>query len=447
MKFFVNNGRQGRMIKASSSLQDLRRRLYVKAKAESTWRFWGLYVHVCKRETLREAYRLAKRNNGAPGIDGVTFEAIEAEGVEGFLEQLREELVQRSYRPQRARKVEISKGGGKVRLLSIPSIRDRVVQGALKLILEPIFEADFQAGSFGYRPKKSAHAAIRRVTEAIVSGKTYVIDLDLRSYFDTVRHHIVLEKVARRVRDKEVLWLLRLLLKASGKQGVPQGGVISPLLSNVYLNEADKMLERAKEVTRQGQWMGIEYARFADDLVILVDSHPRQRWLRQAVEKRLREEFAKLQVEVNEDKSHRVELEQGESFGFLGFEFRRIRSRRGRWMPLCVPKGKKRTALLRKLKKIFRSFRSQSLNGLIEAINPILRGWVKYFAIGHSSRCFSYIRNWVEKKIRRHLGRARQRQGFGWKRWSRAWLYQTLGLFNEYRVAYRQSCTVVAPCE
>ena len=208
------------------------------------------------------------------------FEAIETEGVEEFLEQLRKELLQRSYQPQRARKVEIPKEGGKVRLLSIPSIRDRVVQGALKLILEPIFEADFQAGSFGYRPKKSAHAAIRRVTEAIVSGKTYVIDLDLRSYFDTVRHHIVLEKVARRVRDEEVLWLLRLLLKASGKQGVPQGGVISPLLSNVYLNEVDQMLERAKEVTRQGQWVGVEYARFADDLVILVDSHPRQRWLR-----------------------------------------------------------------------------------------------------------------------------------------------------------------------
>ena len=341
------------MIKASSSLQDLRRRLYVKAKAESTWCFWGLYAHVCKRETLREAYRLAKRNNGAPGIDGVRFEAIEAEGAEGFLEQLREELVQRSYRPQRARKVEIPKEEGKVRLLSIPSIRDRVVQGALKLILEPIFEADFQAGSFGYRPKKSAHAAIRRVTEAIVSGKTYVIDLDLRSYFDTVRHHIVLEKVARRVRDEEVLWLLRLLLKASGKQGVPQGGVISPLLSNVYLNEVDQMLERAKEVTRQGQWVGVEYARFADDLVILVDSHPRQRWLRQAVEKRLREEFAKLQVEVNEDKSHRVELEQGESFGFLGFEFRRIRSRRGRWMLLYVPKGKKRTASPRRSSEAF----------------------------------------------------------------------------------------------
>ena len=215
-------------------------------------------VHVCKRETLREAYRLAKRNNGAAGIDGVTFEAVEAEGIEEFLEQLREELVQRSYRPQRARKVEIPKEGGKVRQLSIPSIRDRVVQGALKLILEPIFEADFQGGSFGYRPKKSAHAAIRRVTDAIVSGKTYVIDLDLRSYFDTVRHHVVLEKVARRVRDDKVLWLLRLLLKASGKQGVPQGGVISPLLSNLYLNEVEKMLEKAKEVTRQGRRERIE---------------------------------------------------------------------------------------------------------------------------------------------------------------------------------------------
>jgi len=134
---------------------------------------------------------------------------------------------------------------------------------------------------------------------------TYVVDLDLRAYFDTVRHQIVLKKVARRVNDAKVLWLLKLLLKASGKQGVPQGGVISPLLSNVYLNEVDKMLERAKEVTRQGQWMRVEYARFADDLVVLVDAHPRQAWLRKAVEKRLREELAKLQVEVNEEKSRR----------------------------------------------------------------------------------------------------------------------------------------------
>ena len=426
------------MIKAPFKLQDLRRRLYVKAKAEPTWRFWGLYVHVCKRETLWEAYQLARENDGAPGIDGVTFQAIEAGGLERFLEQLREELVKRSYRPRRLRKVKIPKEGGKTRQLSIPCIRDRVVQGALKLILEPIFDADFQPGSFGYRPKKSAHAALQRVSEAILRRLTCVIDFDLRAYFDTVRHHLLVEKVARRVSDAQVLWLLKLLLKASGKQGVPQGGVISPLLSNLYLNEVDKMLEKAKEVTREGPWMRVEYAWFADDMVILVGGHPRQAWLRKAVEKRLREELAKLQVEVNEEKSRRVDLQQGESFGFLGFEFRRIRSRRGRWMPLRTPRGKKRTALLRKLKLIFRSHRSQPVRDLIEQINPILRGWVNYFAAGHSSRCFSYIRNWVEKRIRSHLARARQRPGFGWKRWSSEWLYGTLGLFNEYRVAYQQ---------
>ena len=395
-----------------------------------------MYVHVCKRETLSEAYQLAKSNGGAPGIDGVTFEAIEAEGIEGFLDRLREELEQRSYRPQRARKVEIPKEGGKVRQLSIPSIRDRVVQGALKLILEPIFEADFQPGSFGYRPKKTAHAALRRVAEAIIEGKTYIIDFDLRSYFDTVRHHILLAKVAQRISDEEVLWLLRMILKASGKQGVPQGGVISPMLSNLYLNEVDRMLERAKAVTSQGGRAGIEYARFADDLVVLVSSDPRHGWLREAVEKRLREEFAKLEVEVNEEKSRKVDLTQGESFGFLGFDFRRIRSRRGRWMPLRTPKGKKRTALLRKLKEVFRRHRSRPVGGLIAEINPILRGWVNYFACGHSSRCFSYIRDWVDKKIRRHLARACQRRGHGWKRWSKEWLYGTLGLFHEYRVSY-----------
>jgi len=245
-----------------------------------------------------------------------------------------------------------------------------------------------------------------------------------------------LEKVARRVNDPEILGLLKLLLKVSGKQGVPQGGVISPLLSNVYLNEVDKMLERAKEVTRQGRWMHVEYARFADDLVVLVHAHPRQAWLRKAVEKRLREELAKLQVEVNEEKSRRVDLQQGDSFGFLGFEFRRIRSRWGRWMPLYTPRAKKRTALLRQLKLIFRSFRSQPVQGLIAQINPILRGWVNYFAAGHSSRCFSYLRSWVEQKIRRHLARAGQRQGLGWKRWRREWLYDTLGLFDGYRVVY-----------
>src|SRR5262245_45012011 len=173
------------MTKASIDLQDLRRRLYVKAKAETSWRCWGLYVHVCKMETLRQAYALAKENDGAPGIDGITFEAIEAQGVDAFLEKIRDELAQRTYKPLPARKKEIPKDDGKVRVLSIPAIRDRVVQGALKLILEPIFEADFQPGSFGYRRKKTAHEAVERVAEAIVRHKTRVIDLDLRSYLTT----------------------------------------------------------------------------------------------------------------------------------------------------------------------------------------------------------------------------------------------------------------------
>lgn len=424
------------MIKAPIELQDLRRKIYAKAKADASWRFWGLYVHVCKMDTLRAAYEKAKENDGAPGIDGVTFEAIEERGVEGFLEQIRDELTQRTYIPLRPRRQEIPKDGGKVRVLSIPCIRDRVVQGALKLIVEPIFEADFQSGSYGYRLKRTAHEAINRVAQAIVQRKTRVIDIDLRSYFDGVRHDVLLAKVARRIDDDDVMHLLNLILKASGKRGVPQGGVISPVLSNLYLNEVDRMLERAIESTRCGKYTFVEYVRFADDLVILIDAHPQHDWLMKAVDKRLREELAKLDVQINEEKSRVVNLERGESFGFLGFDFRRVRSLQGAWRPQYTPKRKKRTALLREIKEVFRRYRSQPVARVIEIINPMLRGWVNYFAIGHSGRCFRYVKDWVAKKVRRHMMQARGRKGFGWKRWSTQWLYQTLGLFNDYRIRY-----------
>jgi RNA-directed DNA polymerase len=436
---------RGEMTKAPISLQDLRRSLYVQAKAEPAWRFWGLYIHVCKMETLHEAYRMAKSNNGAPGMDGVTFEAIEESGEEGFLKQIRDELVTHTYRPMQARRKEIPKDGGKVRVLSIPAIRDRVVQGAMKLILEPIFEADFKSGSYGYRPKRTAHQAVNRVAQAIVEEKTRVIDIDLSAYFDNVQHYRLLEKVARRVQDDEVMRLLKTMLKATGKKGVPQGGVISPLLSNVYLTEVDRMLEKAITTTRRGQYTHVQYARFADDLVILVDSHPRHDWLVRAVEMRLREELAKLRVAINEEKSRMVDLSKGEKFSFLGFEFRRIMSRNKKWRAHFAPKLKKRTALLAKLREIFRRFASQPVGRVIELINPILRGWVNYFAVGHSSRCFSMIEDWVEKKIRRHLMRVRQRQGFGWKRWSSQWLYETLGLFHEYRVQRGRSAAKALP--
>ena len=422
------------MTKAPISLQDLRRSLYVKAKAEPAWRFWGLYVHICKMETLWKAYQMAKSNNGAPGIDGVTFAAIEESGPETFLRQIRDELVANTYRPMPARKKEIPKDGGKVRVLSIPAIRDRVVQGALKLILEPIFEADFQPGSYGYRPKRTAHQAVNRVAQAIVEEKTRIIDIDLRAYFDNVQHYLLLEKVARRVQDAAVMGLLKMILKATGKKGVPQGGVISPLLSNLYLTEVDRMLEKAVDTTRRGKSTNVQYARFADDLVILIDSHRRHDWLVRAVERRLREEVAKLRVEINEDKSRMVDLAKGGSFTFLGFEYRRIRSRNGVWRPYYAPKLKKRTALFAKLREVFRQNVSQPVRKVIDEINPILRGWANYFRVGHSNRCFSMVKHWVEKKIRRHLMRSRQRSGMGWKRWSREWIYGTLGLFNDYRV-------------
>jgi RNA-directed DNA polymerase len=215
------------MTTASISLQDLQRRLYVKAKAEKDGRFWGLYVHVSKLETLRAADAMAKQDDGAPGIDGVTFEAIEAAGVAPCLAQLRDEVVSRTYRPLRTRRVEIPKESGKVRVLGIPAMRDRVVQGALTHILEPIFEADLHAGSYGDRPKRTAQQAVDRVAEAIVRNKTRVIDVDLAAYFDSVRHDLRLAKVARRVTDRDVWHVWKRMLKAAGKRGVPQGGVLT----------------------------------------------------------------------------------------------------------------------------------------------------------------------------------------------------------------------------
>ncbi|MBL7124249.1 MAG: group II intron reverse transcriptase/maturase [Actinobacteria bacterium] len=422
------------MIKTSISLQELRRKIYLKAKSDKTWRFWGLYVHVCKLETLRQAYKLAKINNGAPGIDGVTFEAIEEAGLDDFLTLIRNELVSFKYMPMCNRRKEIPKGEGKVRVLGIPDIRDRVVQGALKLVLEPIFEADFCEGSYGYRPKRSAHAAVNRVSKAVINGKTKVIDVDLEAYFDNVEHQILLRKVAQRVDDDKVMRLLKLILKANAKRGIAQGSVISPLLANIYLNEVDKMLEKAREVTSRGKYTNIEYARFADDLVILVNDN--YKWLTAAAYKRLIQELAKLKVKVNTGKTKIVDLTKGDTFSFLGFVYRRVKTRKGKWAVVIIPKIKARTALLRKLKEIFARFVSQPVSRVIYLINPILRGWVNYFRIGHSSKCFCYVKGWVEKKIRRHLQRARKRHGFGWNRWSSAWLYNTLGLYNDYKIRY-----------
>jgi RNA-directed DNA polymerase len=222
-------------------------------------------------------------------------------------------------------------------------------------------------------------------------------------------------------------------------------GVISPLFSNLYLNEVDGMLEKAIQTTRRERYTHVQYARFADDLVNLIDSHPQHDWLVRAVEKRLREELAKLTVEINEEKSKIVDLAKGGSFTFLGFEYRRILGRNQQWRPYYAPKLKKRTALLAKLKEIFRQNISQPVEGVIEQINPILRGWVNYFAVGDSSECFSFVRDWVEKNVRGHLMRARERSGLGWKRWRTKCLYEKLGLYHDYRLRRLWSLRKVQP--
>jgi RNA-directed DNA polymerase len=426
------------MIKPSISLQELRRKIYIKAKAEKHWKYWGLYGHICKPETLREAYRLAKANDGAPGLDRKSFKDIEEKGLSEFLEEIRQELHARTYRPMANRRVEIPKGNGKTRTLGIPTIKDRVVQGALKLILEPIFEADFKECSYGYRPKRSAHQAVDRVTAAILRGLTRVVDVDLSGYFDNIRHHLLLEQVAHRVRDDETLRLLKLILKANGHKGVPQGGIISPLLSNLYLNVVDEMMERARETTRRKGYDNIDFVRSADDMVILVHGHPKEDWLLAAVQKRLKEELDKLDVQMNQEKTKVVNLKEGGCFGFLGFDFQVNTNRHGKFYVSKTPKQKKRKEIGERIKAVLKANRNKPLKEVIQAINEALRGWVNYFRIGNSSSAFKKVKYEIEKKVRKFVLKRQKRKGYGWKRWSREDIYQRWGLYNDYQIRYYQ---------
>jgi len=418
------------MRKAPIDLQELQRRICLKAKSDRSWRFWGLYVHACKPEVLAQAYRLSKVNHGAAGIDGKTFEQIEEAGLESFLEGIRAELIARTYEPERNRRVEIPKGNGKVRVLGIPTVKDRVVQGALKLILEPIFEADFQECSYGYRLGRSPHQAVRQVEKHLLRGHVEVLDVDLTGYFDNVRHHLLLEKVARRVQDPEILHLVKLILKANGKKGVPQGGVISPLFSNLYLNEVDRMFEKAKEATGGA----VQFVRWADDMVVLIH-RDQKRWM-EAVLRRLTEELDRLEVAMNREKTKVVDLGTGESFGFLGFDFRLKVSRKGRQYPLLTPQKKKQINLLRRVRWTLRHNRSKTVQQVVKLVNPILRGWVNYFRVGNSGRAFNLIKEEVEKRVRRLVRKNQQHPGFGWKAWSPKVIYGQWGLFNDYQVRY-----------
>lgn len=272
----------------------------------------------------------------------------------------------------------------------------------------------------------------------IAIGKTRVIDIDIRSYFDTIRHDILLSKIAKRVQDDNVMRLLKLILKSSGKIGVLQGGPLSPLISNIYLNEVDIMLEKAKEVTATNGYSNLEYTRWADDVVILVDGFRKHRWIQGAVIKRFKEELTKLKLELNEEKTKVINLEKEKlSLTFLGFRFRKVKDRNtGRSWTMRTPTVEARSKLQQKIREIFRRNRARPVKEVVQEINPVLRGWVNYFRIGHSSQCFCYIKDWTEKKVRRHMRKAQQKSGFGWNRWSKQAIYRRTELFNDYQIRY-----------
>ena len=418
------------MTKPTIKLQELQTRIAERAKSAPEHRFWGLYVHIMKLETLETAYLWARRNGGASGVDGVTFEQIERTGRDRLLSELAAELRARTYRPMPLRRAEIPKEGGKVRVISIPTIRDRVVQSALRLVLEPIFEADFSDSSYGARPGRSAHQALAVVTKGLLQRKHRVADVDLSRYFDMIRQDRMMAKVAKRVSDHEVLKLVKQVLERTGQRGIPQGSPLSPLLANLALNDLDHALSRGKAV--------LTYVRYLDDMVVLApDSAKGRAWGDRALQ-RIQEEAALIGVSLNEDKTRVLSMtERDAMFAFLGFEFRWMRNRKtGSWYPLRIPRPKKVTQVLRTVHEVLASSRALPVAQAVGRVNEVLRGWVNYFRVGHASKAFAKVRYFVELKVRRFAQRQRKRLGFGWKRWSSEVIYGNWGLYTDYRLAY-----------
>lgn len=423
------------MIKTPIDLQDLRRRIYRKAKSDKAHRFWGIFVHVTKMQTLEEAYRITKGNKGAPGIDGQSFEDIETSGVARFLEAIREDLVTGRYQPKPNRRVDIPKDDGKVRTLQVPCIRDRVVQGALKLILEAIFEADFCPNSYGFRPKRSQHQALAQVRRSVLRRMSTVVDVDLSKYFDTIRHSILLDKIAKRVQDRKVMHLIKQIIKVAGKTGVPQGGPFSPLAANIYLTQIDWMFDAIRCKTAQGPYEAVNYHRFADDIVITVSGHHTKRGWAQRALHRLEEQLIPLGVSLNREKTKIVDTLKDEAFGFLGFDLRRVRKREeDGYFVLMTPRKKARKAIKAKIRDMVANSGALTAAELVKRINVVVGGWVNYFRVGNSSRAFSEVRDYVEMKIRTLLTRRKRRQkrSIGWRRWSNEYLYGVLGLYWDW---------------
>jgi RNA-directed DNA polymerase len=395
-------------------------------------RFTLLYDKVCRQDILQEAWRRVKSNKGAAGVDDVDIDEVREYGEARFLGEIEQELRNGSYRASLVRRVHIEKPGqpGKTRPLGIPTVKDRTIQMAVKLVIEPLFEADFVPCSFGFRPEKTPRMALSIIAEKTQAGYSHVVDVDLKSYFDTIDHELLMQLVERRVGDVRVLRLIRAWLKAGvledGRvthpdRGSPQGGVFSPLLSNVMLHEVDRQWCRGDGTMSHS----VVLVRYADDMVLLArtESEARQAW------ERLQSQFAALRLVVNQEKSRLTTVEEG--FAFLGFEFRKPPRR----MLYMWPRKKACQHIRDRVREVVRSFPSSaSIGEVIRKLHPILNGWCTYFRVGNSNRVFhridwavqSELQLWLRRKHRCSWRSARKRGNYRFL-YKRCRLYQMVG--------------------
>jgi RNA-directed DNA polymerase len=422
------------------SIQALQRKLYLKAKQESTYRFYALYDKVYRRDTLVHAYRLAKANGGAAGVDGVRFEDIEAYGEERFLVELRQELQERRYRPEAVLRVMIPKPDGGERPLGIPTIKDRVVQTAVKLVLEPVFEADFTDNAYGYRPQRSAQQAVRAVHQGLKAGYVQVVDADLSKYFDTIPHAELMRSVSRRISDGPMLQLIKMWLKApveerddkgtrtrrrTGNRGTPQGGVLSPLLANIYM----RRFLRAWEQFGLDRKFGSRIVNYADDFVILC-----RRDAAGALSE-ARRIFQRIGLTLNETKT-RICGAPYEPFDFLGYRFGTQYSfGSGRQYVAAYPSGKSVRRLKETLRRMIGTHMSWQNEGeLVGNVNRVVRGWMNYFSYGTLWKTYTKLEHFLQQRLRDWLVHKHRVGSRGECRYPATYLYETLGLVNPCRL-------------
>ena len=418
----------------TDAVQELQRKLFQKAKSNAGFRFYALYDKVYRIDVLSKAWERVKSNKGVSGVDGQTFEDIEQQGVGQFLEGIQQELKAKTYRPQPARRVYIPKPDGTKRPLSIPTIKDRVVQSALKLIIEPIFEADFEDCSYGFRPNRSSQQAALEVRKLLNFGYKEVIETDIEDCFGSIPHRELLDMVAKRVVDGNILWLIKLFLKSgvmednnrwTDDKGTPQGGVISPLLANIYLNNIDKGWKPLNNSAR--------LIRYADDLVIMT------KYRSERIMAKLEGIVTRLKLRLKQSKTRILNAEY-EHFDFLGFTFiKDLNRNKDKRTAYFYPSHKAENAIRRRIRQVVDYRRPIKVEQLVKELTPILRGWVNYFRIANSSRKFGKIKFYAAQRIRKFMRRHRGKVGYGYKQYPDTFLYQKLGVYNDYRVRWAKT--------